>query len=109
MNLALIPVDLEASLVSTLEKETDPDLNLTESQKGTDITVETDLEDIMIDEHLVEILIKDVEIQEIDIEGAADQEREESMKDTEEDIDLMRKIIMQASTKVIEEEAHLKR
>ena len=111
MNLALVPGDLdpEASLASTLGRGTDPDLSLTESSKATDITVETDLEDIIIDEDLVEILIKAVEIQEIDIERAADQEREDNMKDIEEDIVLVK--IMQAvpSTKNVEEEAHLKR
>ena len=60
----------------------------------------------------MEILIKAVEIQEIDIERAADQEREDNMKDleTEEDTVLMTKIIQAiASIKVVEEEAHLKR
>ena len=114
MNLASVPgdLDLEASLASTLEKETGPALSLTGSSEGTDITVETDLEDIIIDEDLVEILIKAVEIQEIDIERAADQEREDNMKDleTEEDTVLMTKIIQAiASIKVVEEEAHLKR
>ena len=114
MNLALVPGDLdpEASLASTLGKGTDPDLSLTESSKATDITVETDLEDIIIDEDLVEILIKAVEIQEMDIERAADQEREDNMKDleTEEDTVVMTKIMQAvASIKVVEEEAHLER
>ena len=86
MSLVLILGDLAVNRASTLEKEADQDLSLTESSKGTDILVDKALEDIIIDDHLVEILTNDVEIQEMDIEETADQRREEDMMGTEEEI-----------------------